>query len=84
MKKMGRNEPCHCGSGRKYKKCCLRKDEEDQRLALEEQQYELDVQRGRIDPFAGDEDWEEELENDNEEYMEDEEYLDEEDDSPMN
>ncbi|MCO4764517.1 MAG: SEC-C domain-containing protein [Myxococcales bacterium] len=19
----GRNEPCHCGSGRKYKKCCL-------------------------------------------------------------
>jgi len=24
-KKPGRNEPCHCGSGRKYKKCCLRK-----------------------------------------------------------
>jgi len=23
----GRNEPCHCGSGRKYKVCCLRKDE---------------------------------------------------------
>ncbi|AYN20066.1 SEC-C metal-binding domain-containing protein [Alcaligenes aquatilis] len=22
-KKLGRNEPCHCGSGRKYKKCCL-------------------------------------------------------------
>jgi len=21
-KKMGRNEPCHCGSGKKYKKCC--------------------------------------------------------------
>lgn len=20
---VGRNEPCHCGSGRKYKKCCL-------------------------------------------------------------
>jgi len=19
----GRNDPCHCGSGRKYKKCCL-------------------------------------------------------------
>jgi preprotein translocase subunit SecA len=26
--KPGRNDPCHCGSGRKYKKCCLRKDEE--------------------------------------------------------
>jgi len=23
----GRNEPCHCGSGRKYKHCCLGKDE---------------------------------------------------------
>lgn len=22
-KKMGRNEPCPCGSGKKYKKCCL-------------------------------------------------------------
>ena len=22
-KKPGRNEPCHCGSGRKYKKCCI-------------------------------------------------------------
>ncbi len=24
----GRNEPCHCGSGRKYKHCCARKDAE--------------------------------------------------------
>ena len=24
----GRNEPCHCGSGRKYKHCCLAKDED--------------------------------------------------------
>ena len=23
----GRNEPCPCGSGRKYKQCCLEKDE---------------------------------------------------------
>jgi hypothetical protein len=23
----GRNEPCHCGSGRKYKQCCLAKDD---------------------------------------------------------
>jgi hypothetical protein len=23
----GRNEPCFCGSGRKYKQCCLAKDE---------------------------------------------------------
>jgi len=25
--KVGRNDPCHCGSGRKYKKCCLPKDQ---------------------------------------------------------
>jgi hypothetical protein len=24
---LGRNEPCHCGSGKKYKKCHLEKDE---------------------------------------------------------
>jgi hypothetical protein len=24
--KIGRNDPCHCGSGLKYKKCCLEKD----------------------------------------------------------
>ena len=33
----GRNEPCHCGSGKKYKHCCLAKDEEAERLALEQQ-----------------------------------------------
>lgn len=26
--KIGRNGPCPCGSGKKYKKCCLEKDEE--------------------------------------------------------
>ncbi len=25
--KVGRNEPCRCGSGKKYKKCCLHRDE---------------------------------------------------------
>jgi hypothetical protein len=29
----GRNEPCHCGSGRKYKQCCLDKDESEARVA---------------------------------------------------
>jgi hypothetical protein len=30
---IGRNDPCHCGSGRKYKQCHLLKDEEAQRAA---------------------------------------------------
>ncbi len=25
--KLGRNDPCHCGSGKKYKKCCYGKDQ---------------------------------------------------------
>jgi hypothetical protein len=28
MKEIGRNDLCHCGSGKKYKKCCLEKDKE--------------------------------------------------------
>jgi predicted nucleic acid-binding Zn-ribbon protein len=26
--KIGRNDPCHCGSGKKYKKCCYEKDQD--------------------------------------------------------
>jgi len=35
MAKTGRNDPCPCGSGKKYKNCCLTKDEavEHERLA---------------------------------------------------
>ena len=29
----GRNDACHCGSGRKYKHCCLGKDEATARAA---------------------------------------------------
>ncbi len=31
MPKVGRNEPCPCGSGKKYKKCCMEKDEQQER-----------------------------------------------------
>jgi len=34
--KLGRNDPCHCGSGRKYKKCCMEKDEEAGRIRQQE------------------------------------------------
>ena len=27
MAKIGRNDPCPCGSGQKYKRCCLARDE---------------------------------------------------------
>jgi hypothetical protein len=31
----GRNDPCPCGSGKKYKQCCLVKDEAKARTARE-------------------------------------------------
>jgi tetratricopeptide (TPR) repeat protein len=35
MGKTGRNEPCPCGSGAKYKRCCLKKDEAAERATRE-------------------------------------------------
>jgi len=34
MAKTGRNDPCPCGSGKKYKNCCLTKDEAAERERL--------------------------------------------------
>jgi tetratricopeptide (TPR) repeat protein len=31
--KIGRNDPCHCGSGQKYKRCCQEKDDTAERAA---------------------------------------------------
>ena len=33
MAKIGRNDPCPCGSGKKYKKCCMASDEAAARAA---------------------------------------------------
>lgn len=35
MSKIGRNEACPCGSGKKYKNCCLEKDEASARAERE-------------------------------------------------
>jgi len=40
MEKTGRNDPCPCGSGKKYKKCCLPKHEAEERLRAAGQQAE--------------------------------------------
>lgn len=34
MPKVGRNQPCPCGSGKKYKQCCLDKDQAFERESL--------------------------------------------------
>jgi tetratricopeptide (TPR) repeat protein len=56
MAKIGRNDPCICGSGKKYKRCCLAKVEQAERLAFATQQ----AARPRIGPVS-DTDEEEEL-----------------------
>ena len=33
--KLGRNQPCHCGSGTKYKKCCMAEDKKPKLKATE-------------------------------------------------
>ncbi|MBI3618623.1 SEC-C domain-containing protein, partial [Candidatus Peregrinibacteria bacterium] len=38
--KVGRNEPCPCGSRKKYKKCCLPRDEEKEREELRTQEFQ--------------------------------------------
>jgi hypothetical protein len=40
---IGRNDPCACGSGKKYKKCCLDQDRE-KRLAEQNSRLRLDEQ----------------------------------------
>ena len=37
MTKVGRNQPCPCGSGKKYKQCCLQNDEAARVAALRAQ-----------------------------------------------
>lgn len=40
MAKVGRNDPCPCGSGKKYKKCCLDKDAAPPPARLDEMDFE--------------------------------------------
>lgn len=49
--KLGRNDPCHCGSGKKYKKCCLEKDEA---AALVQQEQMLEYDDDYDDDFDDD------------------------------
>ncbi len=43
VSKAGRNDPCPCGSGKKYKKCCLPKHEEARRMIPPEQLQQMEA-----------------------------------------
>ena len=44
MAKIGRNDRCPCGSGKKYKQCCLAKDEVAERAAREQRRAVVTTQ----------------------------------------
>ena len=44
MPKTGRNDPCPCGSGQKYKRCCMEKDQAAEHATLAAKQ----AQRGAM------------------------------------
>ncbi|MEZ0229940.1 MAG: SEC-C metal-binding domain-containing protein, partial [Planctomycetota bacterium] len=58
---ISRNDPCPCGSGAKYKRCCLEKDEAEARRKAAEERAALPVV-----PEPTEEDWaiEDELDDD--------------------
>jgi methionyl aminopeptidase len=47
--KIGRNDPCPCGSGEKYKKCCLKKEDEpiSDQAAQYAQKYSIRIKNDR-------------------------------------
>src|SRR5271170_25199 len=73
MAKPGRNDPCPCGSGNKYKKCCLAKEEAAEREELAKVEarraesaaaHRLHLQEARaamVAGFAAEDDEEDEL-----------------------
>ena len=46
MAKVGRNEACPCGSGRKFKRCCLGKQQEQAANLTEVQKAQISLQNG--------------------------------------
>ena len=45
MAKAGRNDPCHCGSGKKYKKCCQPKEQAAEHAELVKEQLRREEAR---------------------------------------
>lgn len=51
--KANRNDPCPCGSGKKYKKCCLTKDEEKrQETFAKSKELGRELNNGKYDNYS--------------------------------
>ncbi|MDA3893270.1 MAG: SEC-C domain-containing protein [Salinivirgaceae bacterium] len=53
---IGRNDACHCGSGKKYKKCCLISDQENEKLEVLKTKY-IAENTDLPEPWDNPEDW---------------------------
>jgi len=60
--KVGRNDPCPCGSGKKYKKCCLLKDEARRSEKTSATPSEIEL-RDQLVSFSSKERYKEDFEN---------------------
>jgi hypothetical protein len=54
MPKTGRNDPCPCASGKKYKRCCMAQDQARQQLALAAKGAHLQAQAAQHSSMLGD------------------------------
>jgi tetratricopeptide (TPR) repeat protein len=61
MAKIGRNDLCHCGSGKKYKKCCMAGDEAAARAARPTQQAAVPARRPSLAGYFQEHDENDEL-----------------------
>ena len=52
MAKIGRNDLCHCDSGKKYKKCCMASDEAAARAARPAQPAEIPARRPSLASYV--------------------------------
>ena len=61
MAKIGRNDPCPCGSGKKYKKCCMASDEAAARAARPAQPAAASARRPSLASYFQEHDERDEL-----------------------
>src|SRR5271167_3872927 len=61
MAKIGRNDPCACGSGKKYKKCCMASDETAARTARPAQPAAMPARRPSLANYRQEHDERDEL-----------------------
>ena len=56
-KKIGRNDPCHCGSGKKYKKCCMENDSYSPDTYISAHEYNFIQKENNLQELSSKEIW---------------------------